>query len=41
MARVKTASVARPLRATVPVLVTFESESFTVRDFSVLDPGRG
>jgi len=35
MTLVKTACVERPLRAAVPVLVTFESESFTVRDFTL------
>lgn len=32
---VMTACTDRPLRAAVPVLVAFESESFTVRDFSL------
>jgi len=35
MASVKQACVDRPLRAAIPVLVTFESESFTVRDFTL------
>jgi hypothetical protein len=35
MALLKAVCVDRPLRAAVPVLVTFESESFTVRDFTL------
>lgn len=31
----KTATVDRPLRVQVPLLVSFESESFTVRDFTL------
>ena len=35
MTRTETATVDRPVRAVVPVLVSFESESFTVRDFTL------